>query len=385
MRLLHVTPFFLPYFGGIEYYIYYVSRELVKRGHSVSVYTSRTTPNLPEMEYMDGVLVRRFMPVRYLFGYPLVPKLFKELLKSDADLIHCHINGPMMAEQAATASKLKGLPLVITIHQCALPAEDVLTARKSLANILAAFYKGLFLAYDLAIAKKIILVSPSATNLVSSLVKYHDKIVVIPDGVDTKLFRPKRLRSRSSNGPFRVLYVGRFMPFKGLDTLIEAFYLLRRRRADVRLLLVGRGPTKELAEKKVKELGMMDQVEFLGQIPNHKGLVDAYNSADAFVLPSRSPAEGFGMVLLEAMACGLPVVATRVGGIPYVLGDGLYGKLVKPRDPYELASALDQIHNNDKLSEMRKNSRRRACSFSWKWIAGRIEEVYKELLEEERD
>lgn len=384
MKLIHVTPFFLPYFGGIEYYIYYVSRELVKRGHSVSVYTSRTTPNLPEREYMDGVLVRRFTPVRYLLGYPLVPKLFEELLKSDADLIHCHISGPMMAELAATASKLKGLPLVVTVHQCALPAEDMLTERRSFAHILTALYKWLLLAYDLAIAKKVILVSPSAINLVSSLVKHHDKLVVIPCGVDTKLFRPKRLRGRLSKGPFRVLYVGRFMPFKGLDTLIEAFYMLRRRWADVRLLLVGKGPTRELAEKKVEELRIMDQVEFLGQIPSRDDLVDIYNSSDVFVLPSRSPAEGFGIVLLEAMACGLPVVATRVGGIPYVLGDGAYGKLVKPRDPHEMASALDQIlSDGDQLSKLRDVSRDRARYFNWNWIARRIEEVYEEVLGEE--
>ncbi|MFQ5621716.1 MAG: glycosyltransferase family 4 protein, partial [Candidatus Nanoarchaeia archaeon] len=188
MKILHVTPFFLPYFGGIEYYVYYISRELVKRGHSVSIYTSKTAPNLPEKEYIDGMLVRRFLPTQYFFGYPLILKLLEELLKSEADLIHCHISGPIVTELAATASKLKGLPLVITIHQCALPAEDVLTEKKIIANILVAFYNRLFLVYDLTIAKKIIVVSPSTIKLVGPLVKHPDKLVLIPDGVDTELF-----------------------------------------------------------------------------------------------------------------------------------------------------------------------------------------------------
>jgi len=373
-RVVHVTSFFLPYHGGIEYYVYYLSKELVVKGYDVSVFTS-VLDGSPSDEFMAGIEVKRLKPTFSIFGYPLAISLFKELLRSRANIIHCHVNSPMVTEIATLASLFKRIPLIITFHQGDLLADIIPTDRKMFARFLTLVYRRLLLGIDLAICKKIVVVTPSIINNSAPIRAMSKKTTFIPDGVDMKTFNPPVKPHLADTQ--RIFFVGRFVPFKGIDLLVRAFSLIRQRGMKAELHLVGDGPllspTKKLAEK----LEVQDYLQFYGSVESHQELADLYRKADLVVLPSRSAAEGFGMVLIEAMACGVPVMGSEIGGIPYVLGYGKYGVLVKPNDYVNLASAIELVLNDEEfIVKAKKLSLERARKFSWPRIAERIEAIY---------
>ena len=156
----------------------------------------------------------------------------------------------------------------------------------------------------------------------------------------------------------RLLYVGRLVPVKGLRYLLEALPLLWDRKIAAKLWIVGDGYHRSALEDTVSTLKLQDHVHFLGRIPFGPKLFEIYRQADLFVLPSLS--EGIPKTLLEAMASGVPIVATRVGGIPDVIQHGKTGLLVKPRSPRSLAEAIEQIVRDKSL---RKRIVRNAYAF----------------------
>lgn len=380
MHIVHVSSFFLPYFGGIEYYIYYIGRELVKRGHSVTVYASGF-PQYPREENLDGIRVKRLKPWFSISGYPIMPSLLYRLIKEKkVDIMHAHINAPLVAETAALAALKNKTPLILTYHQGRLVAEDVSQGSIRRAKILGFFYDQLLSDFALRVAKKVILVSPLVLHFSPVVRRFLHKTVVIPDGVDTEIFSFEKRNGNLSDEKV-ILFVGRFVPFKGIDTLIDAFKIVVDKGFKTKLLLVGQGPLKKKLMKKVEELKITHRVTFLDEVKSHKELAKVYQSSDIMVLPSRSSSEGFGIVMLEAMACGLPVVASNVGGIPYVLGYGKYGMLFPPSNPYTLAKELiNLLENEERLKHLREIARKRSLEFNWKKITDAIENLYEEVL-----
>jgi glycosyltransferase involved in cell wall biosynthesis len=177
------------------------------------------------------------------------------------------------------------------------------------------------------------------------------ELVEIPGGVNLELFRPVRSDLRQQLGLTDaevVLYVGRFAPLKNVALLIEAFALLRRERPRARLLLVGEGALESPLRADVKRLGLTAEVVFAGA-QELEALPAYYAAADVFALPSSF--DNSPNVLLEAMACELPVVATRVGGVPRYVTDGQNGLLVEPGQPPALAAALASLLDDPPLRE----------------------------------
>ncbi len=168
-------------------------------------------------------------------------------------------------------------------------------------------------------------------------------VAVCHMGVDTRRFRPRPDARRTLHLDVieRVaLFAGNLVRVKNVANLVAAFATLRAAGECDRLVLVGDGPLRDELEAQAEGLGVRDEVTFLGKLPN-EDLPDWMNAADVFVLPSRN--EGFGLVLLEAMACGTPVVGTAVGGIPEIIADGSLGALVEPDDPEALAEGMRTV------------------------------------------
>jgi glycosyltransferase involved in cell wall biosynthesis len=168
-----------------------------------------------------------------------------------------------------------------------------------------------------------------------------EKVHLVPRGVDTHAFCPgNQEKARRQLGlpaaGRQLLWVGRMVPVKGLDVLLEACALLRDRGVDFHLYLAGDGPLRKTLEAATSTGGLTKQVSFIGVVP-HDRLPDWYRAADLAVLPSLS--EGVPNVLREALACGTPFVASRVGGVPELAGEP-WGRLVRPGDPAELAEAI---------------------------------------------
>ncbi|HUC00754.1 MAG TPA: glycosyltransferase [Solirubrobacterales bacterium] len=179
------------------------------------------------------------------------------------------------------------------------------------------------------------------------------RFTVVHCGVDPTEFDPGRAASNGAapapgDGPFRVLYVGRLVPFKGQAILLEATAALRRRGIDARLTMIGEGPAREGAERRAAEFGLNGEVRFAGAVGQDE-IRSHYAAADVFCLPSF--AEGVPVVLMEAMAMAVPVVTSRIMGISELVDDGAQGLLVRPGRADELAAALERLARDPELRE----------------------------------
>lgn len=211
----------------------------------------------------------------------------------------------------------------------------------------------------------------------------REKFISVHSGVDLTRFMephpdPAMARKQFGLSPLSPVVgsVGRFEPIKGYDILLRAAGLLRARQPKVQLLLAGEGEETARLKRLAEELQIEDRVVFLGW---QQEILEVLSALDLFVLPSRN--EGMGRTLVQAMAMGKPIVATRVGGVPEVLGEGEVGLLVSPDDPAELASAIEQLLTDRELArKMGEAGRRRAPAYSAAQMIAKIESLYDTLL-----
>jgi len=213
------------------------------------------------------------------------------------------------------------------------------------------------------------------------------RIHIVPCGVDTALFHPMdRSQSKQAigtDGKPLVLFVGRLDPLKGTDLLLYAISMLNE-TSDSELLIVGgesqEEPEMERLKGLTKQLGLTDLVRFEGSIPHNK-LPLYYNAAEVLVMPSY--AESFGLTALEAMACGTPVIAARVGGLASLINDGSTGYLVPWHRPDAFAQRLEVLLTNPHLRDaMGKAALKRAEQLGWDKLAKRVLVIYKKLMEQ---
>lgn len=217
---------------------------------------------------------------------------------------------------------------------------------------------------------------------------YHapsNQVEIIPCGVDKYLFKPfKKSKARKILGitrPYMLLFVGRMDPLKGVDILLEAINFMDRTK-EIEILLVGDNssdqPEVQRLRHLVEYLGLSTQVRFVGVIPQEE-LYLYYNAADALIMPSYS--ESFGLTTLEAMACGTPVVASRVGGLPALVKDGVTGFLIPWHRPTSFAEKIEIILANPSLAkEMGESAHILSEGKSWEQMGKQVIKVYQSKL-----
>ena len=195
------------------------------------------------------------------------------------------------------------------------------------------------------------------------------RVAVVPEGIDLEAWRRARSRFEEEGRPPVVLSVARQYRRKDTPTLLEAFARLRQSHPAVRLRIVGGGPELPRLRARARELGLGERVTFLGEVPDGGAVRREYLAADLFCLPSLQ--EGFGIVFLEAMAAGLPIVAARTAAVPEVVPGGEAGLLVPPRDPAALAAALARLLDDEALRRrLGEAGRRRVERYDWKTVGG---------------
>jgi glycosyltransferase involved in cell wall biosynthesis len=177
------------------------------------------------------------------------------------------------------------------------------------------------------------------------------------------------------------LTVGRLAPGKGLEDLIQAAGMISKRGNKVKFLIVGDGPLREPLERQTAANRLERQVILKGHISNRSELVELYRKADLFVFPSHH--EGLPTVILEAMACGCPVLATEVGALPQVVTDGANGRLLPPGQPHRLADLIGSLLGSpETLSRMGVNARQTVVErFSWDQISANFLRLYEAMLD----
>lgn len=396
-----------PYCGGQGIYIYYLSRELSRLGHEVQLLSGPPHPEVVEAvkvhkveslnlydlpgfspkessQLRNPVNLYEFVAVRLgMFPEPLTfsirayGKLRELLSHTRFDVIH---DNQCLGYGLLRMKRLK-IPLVSTIHHpISIDRQIELDHARSWQDKFRIMKWYSFINMQRLVSRRmdrVITVSHSSEADISRLFKVpRKKLRVVYNGVDGSLFTRDNSVAKQPNS---LIMVGETR-IKGIRFLLRALQLLNN-EMKVKLTVVGRGTlNNEYASRLVKEYGLEDQVTFTGRISPAE-LVSHYSAAEVAVVPSLY--EGFGFPAAEAMSCKAPLIATRAGALPEVVGeDGEAGILVPPRDPDALAAAIKRLLSDGQLrSRMGEAGRRRAeRNFTWEQAAKRTLEVYQELM-----
>nr|WP_255616501.1 glycosyltransferase [Microvirga puerhi] len=351
-----------------------IAREMAALGHDVTVLTSRF-PGLQNNELVNGYRVRRIWTIRrrvdrctpfemivFMASAMLAISTFIRRKRPSVIIAFFGIpSGPV----AWVAKALYGIPYIISLRGGDVPGYqpyDLNTYHKLLRPLIVWFWlrAAAVVANSQGLRE---LAQQSASEL---------PISVIPNGVDGERFRPDR--RGDARARLRLLFVGRLQHQKGIDVLLRA--MTQVASPDMELLVVGDGPERNMLKAMAREFAIQDNVMFHGWADRSE-LPILYQSADIFVLPSRD--EGMPNVLLEAMASGLPAIATRISGSEELVVDGETGFLVPPDDANTLANAISLLSADSSLREnLGRNARVRVeREFNWRAVA----EAYLDLVE----
>lgn len=356
----------------MENYVHNLSRELVEMGHEVTVLCANE-PESKEEEFIDGIKVRRVPYIGKIANTNITPRLPIEIMREEFDLVHTHLPTPWSADWSALASAAKRKPLVLTYYN------DIVG--EGFAKRLAQLYNRTNLKILLRLASKIIIIQPNYLKSSSHLERFDEKVEAIPVGVDLKRFRPLE-NDADGNTLFFLSVLDRYHGYKGLEELLRALVTLRKTVPEVKLIVGGGGELLNHYRRLSHQLHLEENVEFLGFVPE-KMVAKYYNMCDIFLLPSISRAqEGFGMVLLEAMACGKPVICTEIAGVAEDVEAEGAGLTIDHANPDDLVGAISYLLlNKSEALKMGEAGRRLVEKrYGWNEVARRIEGVYEELV-----
>ena len=383
-----VTPYFYPHMGGVQKYVYEICTRLKRTfGYDLTIVSSNwhKEENTARTEQIGGLEVIR---LPYQFKVSSTPvslaweKALRALIRSERpDVVNGHMPVPFIADAAARASTGMQVPYILTYH-------NDLTGHDPLTRIVGQCYYPLIGSRTLRLSYTIIATSEYYAKQSSHLAGHMERLRYAAPGVDLERFPVSRsdfLRRKYRLGDERILlYVGhldRESRHKGVQYLIRAMRAVRE-SVDAKLIVAGRGNYIDHYRRLAADEGVADGVIFSGFIPEDE--VPLYfNSADLLVLPSCDRAEGFGMVLIEAQACGTPVIGTDIGGIPFAIEDGVTGLVVPPGDVPGLAGAIVRVLDDpDLYRQMAQNGPGRVRGlFTWERSATVYDRVFCEAAD----
>ena len=377
MEIAQIVCVFPPYPGGIGNVAYYFSKVLAKSGNQVIVLTPYYKTNKffknEDIEQDDINVLKLKSVLKYGKGV-FLPQLF--LYLKNFDIIHLHYPFFGTAEVVWLYKLLHPkTKLVIHYHM------DVV-GLPLLAKLLS-FSSKPIRTLLLKSADKITCASLDYiknSDIADFYQKHKGKFCEIPFGIDIEKFRVKNKKENSNKK--NILFVGTLDKahyFKGLEYLLKAVSKLQD--IDFQLLIIGNGDRREYYENLARKLNIKDKVVFVGFVDN-KNLVRYYNLADVFVFPSIDRSEAFGMVLLEAMACGIPTIASNLPGVRSVFKDKEQGYLAEPKNVKDLSDKLNKILSNKKLSaEMGIKARKLVeKKYNLEIVGERLNKIYEDLL-----
>lgn len=378
MRIILATHSYYPSIGGVEEVVQSLARHLQSRGHEVNVLASRSENALAEEE-VEGIQVHRYRmdapwkpTLRELLagtknvvvGTSRVLSLFRRL---QPEVVNLHFVAGGHALCTSLACRQARIPLVASIHGADVEYESTPPLAYPYSTRLA-------LKHAAAVTSN----SGYQTRFIEGIVPPGIPVAVIRNGVELE-----RFQVGSDKREAFVLGVGRLEHKKGFDLLIRALALAVAQRPEIRLKIAGDGRERGQCIALARELGVMDQVEFLGW-RNPPAVRELLRQCRFFVLPSR--AEPLGLVNLEAMASGTAIIATRVGGVPEIVRDGENGILVAPESSEKIAQGLLRLWQDPDLCHKLGRAGRRLVEreYGWDRAAARFEQVFREAISSRR-
>ncbi len=361
-RVLHIGKFYPPHRGGMEQVLQdLVCRQSQRFDVSVLCYADerRTTS-----ESRDGARITRVAALGTIASMPVCPELFWRIRDYEPDLVHLHTPNPLAA--LALLTRFLKCPIIVEHHSDTI-------GRRALRHLSDPFVRAIMKRADCIIAT-------SQRYVVSSpeLRPYLGKISIVPCGINLPSITPEILASaqviRKTYGDRLVLAVGRLVPYKGFDILIDAM-----REVNGTLVIIGNGPLRGTLQLQIERARLTKRVNLLSNVAD---VAPYLKAADVFALPSISRAEAFGLVQVEAMACGTPVVNTHVNSaVPEISLHGVTGLTVPAGEASGLAAALNLLLSSEELRATYGSAARIRVSehFTADLMAQRTEAIYARL------
>ena len=364
-----------PVAAGPGYHVYGLSRKLIERKHQVAIVTRGSWKKPYCEDVINGITVYR---VRFVPIYPFHLQLhgffvsrFLKSIESKFDLVHMHnANIPFVKTS---------LPKVVTEHGTMrgyVPYRKIL----DFPSLIVRTFSSMYIEIDRRIVKsadKVIAISKTCADELRVFYGIQN-LELIPNAVDSSFFCPSNTKEAKD---LYALYCGRLSAEKGLIDLIESAPKIIKKYPDFKFVIAGNGPLEKRLKKLVTRLNIRKNFRFTGAV-DHNSLLKLYQNATVFLLPSYR--EGLPTTLLEAMSCGIPVVATSIPGVLDVVTDHKTGLLVPPHNPEKMTDAILTLIEDGKLrKEVSSNARKHVQKyFDWDIVTSSIEKVYRSLSAE---
>jgi glycosyltransferase involved in cell wall biosynthesis len=362
MRIVILANHFPPrWLGGSEIAAHYLAEHLSRRGHDVHVITHLDEGLAGESDE-NGFHVHRLPrpAIRLAGAFVFWMNTFGTIRRIRPDIVHSQSLG--VAVSALISKRVLKIPYVVWGQGSDVHLPDWSTNRFS-RTVIKNADAAIALTEDMRQAMR---------------ARYEREIAIVPNGIELGDRRTGLSMQKTGGFERRIICVGRLYPVKGIQYLIQAMARIHGEMPGARLTLVGDGTERGELEDLVDRLGVRECVTFTGRVP-HEEVRGYLDRADVFVLPSLS--EGLPLTILEAMASGLPIVATKVGGVPDIVDEGMNGYLVEPRNPDEIADRVSMLLRNDVVrDEISARNRKKAEQFGWDEIAGALERVYESAI-----
>lgn len=364
MKIAIIVSLFPPkWLGGTEIAAYNIAKYLAKNGHEVHVITS-LDKETPKKDFKEGFYIHR---IKLHFKIPFISimiyfrDVYTLIRKIRPDVVHCQ------------SFNVGWMPYLINIFY---KYNYIIYGRGS--DIYTNYqFKNIIVKLTIKNANAVIALTEDMKKEISKI--FQREIFVIPNGISIDNYRKNQSNDICHrNNEKIILYVGTLRSIKGIKYLIDAMKIISQYCPNTRLLLVGDGEKRKSLENLVDELDLGQRITFVGRVSN-KDVPKYMASSDVFVLPSLS--EGFPNVILEAMASGLPIVATKIRGLPEIICEGINGYLVEPKNSGEIAEKIIYLVNNIEVAHsMSENNIRDVKQYAWENVVKKLEDVYSECI-----
>ncbi len=366
MRIALVTEFYYPHLGGITEHVHNLAAQFREWGHEAVIITSRVAGDTAERPGVVHVGRSRLIYAngsfaRFTSGRNVPGRIAEVLRRERIDMVHVHGGlAPTLGLWAPRVAHRMGIPSVATFHSW-FPR--------------SAFYRWLRPAFQREFDRLSARIAVSEPVVWAFSRYFRGDWTVIPNGIDVEDFHPNGRRPMERTGKPLLLFLGRLDPRNGLDTILQAMPAVLERHPGAELVVVGDGPLRSLYERKAAPLA--GAVRFVGKVLEER--TRYYAHSDIYVCPTERAS--FGITLLEAMACGTPMLVSDIIGFRELVAGGAEAELVPPGDPAAWArSVSDLLDEPLRRARMGAAGREKSLLFSWDRVAAQVFDLYERVL-----
>ena len=379
MKIAHINMFYYPTFGGVEKVMQELAERQVQKGHEVHVFccdSDKCSRIRIKEETINGVRIHRYP---YWFKLSLFtfiwPSLLWKLPKYKFDIVHTHVSGHLYILLTGIVSRIKKFRHIHTTH---CPWTDS-KFRPFILRPLLFLNDLIFNRISFSMIDKVIAITPWEIPILKKFIK-ESKIEVIPNGMDDILFKrvnPNNFKKKNNLHSPLILFFGRLNPTKGPEVLAKAAVELTKEEHNINFVWVG--PDEGKANEVISIIKDYKNMKYLSPIRDKKNIAEMYQAADIYVLPSYR--EGLPLTLFEAMASGLPIIASPVNGVPFEMKELENGLFVQYGDVEGLKKAILKLLNDKKLSKkISENNIKKSKQYNWNIIYKRYMDEYQKLF-----